>query len=255
MNSNRSYEPKTEKRDWYLVKYFPLDVYKFANLQIILLGKNVDKNAVVDAMEKEIKYWINRYPIPLMAFAYDNSGDLLILEDVKPTNYAMGFNGQTGQIRIVWNKLEDKEIPDVTLDREYLETVYSDFSYETFGELDKNRRKRRKEIKSGWIIVFLWLVVVPLILALLDYYSELVSVVVLFFSFYQAIKKGLELLGKWPKSKREKKNQEEEALKRHYYYHCQLNPDGFQKLKNENLERMGKERVAREADSLVTRKN
>ena len=76
------------------------------------------------------------------------------------------------------------------------------------------------------------------------------SLIALFYSIYKAIQKLLELTGKWPKSKRKKEKEQEELLKNHYYYHCQMNPEGFQKLKNENFENMSKEDIKKEAESL-----
>jgi tRNA A37 N6-isopentenylltransferase MiaA len=69
-----------------------------------------------------------------------------------------------------------------------------------------------------------------------------------------ALRKGLELTGKWKKSKREKAQEDEERLKNYYYYHCQMNPEGFKKLLHENLEKMSKDEITKEAESLKTSK-
>jgi hypothetical protein len=60
----------------------------------------------------------------------------------------------------------------------------------------------------------------------------------------------LELWGKLPKSKRDKEIEEEEQLKNHYYYHCQMNPEGFKRLMLENLDKMAKDRITKEAEAL-----
>ena len=60
----------------------------------------------------------------------------------------------------------------------------------------------------------------------------------------------LELSGKLPKSKRDKEIEDEERLKNHYYYHCQMNPEGFKRLMLENLDKMAKDRITKEAEAL-----
>jgi hypothetical protein len=55
-------------------------------------------------------------------------------------------------------------------------------------------------------------------------------------------------------TKRRKEEELEERLKDHYYYHCQMNPEGFKRLMLENLEKMEKDSIANEAESLKTGK-
>jgi len=40
----------------------------------------------------------------------------------------------------------------------------------------------------------------------------------------------------------------------HIYYYCKMNPEGFEKLKLDSLEKMAKERVKKEAESLKIKK-
>jgi hypothetical protein len=37
---------------------------------------------------------------------------------------------------------------------------------------------------------------------------------------------------------------------RHHHYHCERNPEGFLRLKQENVERESREEIQREANSL-----
>jgi len=73
---------------------------------------------------------------------------------------------------------------------------------------------------------------------------------VLIYSFYKAFEKTLQLTGSWPKTKRSKEKELEEQLKNHYYYHCEKNPEGFKRLMRESLEKMSKDEIAKEAESL-----
>jgi uncharacterized protein YutD len=67
---------------------------------------------------------------------------------------------------------------------------------------------------------------------------------------FKIAQKALKHLGTWPKSKNEKEKERIERLKDHYYYYCEMNPEGFKKLKLESLEKMAKEKVKKEAESL-----
>jgi predicted transcriptional regulator len=205
-------------------------------------------------MEKELEIWINKYPIPLFVSAFDNTGSLYNLGEVKQSNHLMGFYDQERKIRMYWRLLKDGEIPDIALNQEYIDDLYSNLVFKTTAELDIDRRKRRRQIKVGWFIFFIWLVIVPALIAILEFYSSWLSIVALIYSLYMALRKGLELTGKWKKSKREKAQEDEERLKNYYYYHCQMNPEGFKKLLHENLEKMSKDEITKEAESLKTSK-
>jgi ferric iron reductase protein FhuF len=149
-----------------------------------------------------------------------------------------------------WKLLKDEEIPDNALNQEYVDKTYSGLVYKTYAQLDMEQRKKHQQIKSGWIIFYIWLVVIPAIIAIIEYYSDLLALIALIYALYKAVQKGLELTGKWPKSKKEKEHELEERLKNHYYYHCQMNPAGFRKLMLYNLDKMSESEIAKEAELL-----
>jgi hypothetical protein len=251
MSTDRKYMPVKESRGWYFVEYHPVSNFKSANLHLVITIENAREIDIINAMEKELKDWLNRYPVPLFVSAFDNNGDLLhSLSKIKGYDHLIGFFDQDGEICLYWRLVKEDEIPDIAHNKEYVNNLYSNLDYKTDAEFDAERRKRRKGIKIGSYIFFVWLVIIPLLIAVLEYYSNWLSIVALIYSFYKAVQTGLELRGKWPKSKRKKDKELEERLKDHYYYHCQMNPEGFKKLMRENLEKMGKDEIAKEAESL-----
>lgn len=255
MNTGKKYIPIKEGRDWYFIEYHPpVSDFKFASLHLVMTSEKIPDTEIVNAMEREIKYWLNRFPVPLMASTFDNTGSLYSLKAIKDCNHLIGFYDHDRKVRLYWQLLKDDEIPNVALNKEYLDNIYAGLDYETYAELDAKRQKKINAIKRGSFLLFLWLVVVPALIAILEYYSNLLSLVALSYSLYMAIKTGLDLRGKLPKSKRQKAKEEEERLKDHYYYHCQKNPDGFRKLMLENLEQMSKDEIAKEAAVLKKRK-
>jgi uncharacterized protein YeaC (DUF1315 family) len=254
MEYNKNYEPIKESRGWYFVEYFPpRSGTRFAVLQLVIL-ESASQEKIASAMEQELKNFLKRYPIPIMVSSFDNKGSLYNLGKARTSNHLIGFVSDDNQIRLHWRLLKDEEIPDVALDKEYMDRLYSGLIYKTSAELDVERRKKRRQLKTGWVIFFIWLVVIPAIIAILEYYSNLLSLIVLIYSLYQAVKKGLELTGKWPKSKKAKEKEREEQLKNHYYYHCQMNPEGFRKLMLENLDKKSENEIAKEAELLKNNK-
>jgi len=246
----RKYEPVKESRGWYFVEYYPpINGVRFATLSLLITG-NASQKKIVTAMEQEVKSWLKRYPVPIMVSSFDNKGDLYNLSKVRGCNSLIGFWGEDKQILIYWKLLKDEEIPDIALDQEYVDKLYSGLKYKTYAALEAENRKKVRRIKTGWVIFFLWLVVIPAIYAIFEYSSNLLALIALVYSLYKAVRKGLELTGKWPKSKRTKEREREEQLKNHYYYHCKMNPEGFRKLMLENMDKMSENEIAEEAELL-----
>jgi hypothetical protein len=251
MSTDRKYIPVKESRGWYFIEYHPPVInYKFANLHLVITIENASEIDIVDAMEKELKDWLNRYPVPLFVSAFDNSGEIYNLRKIKDCNHLMGFFNKDGEICLYWKLLKDEEIPDIVSNQDYIDDLYSDIAFKTYTELDVDRRKRQQKIQLGWFIFFVWLVMVPLFIEIFGYFSNLLSLIVLIYSFYKALRMGIELIGESKKSKRAKEREAEETLKNHYYYHCKMNPEGFERLKLENFEKMGKDEIKKEAESL-----
>ena len=71
-------------RGWYFVEYHPPHTgYPFANLSLVIPGP-ATPSAVAEAMEAELKGWLQRFPVPLMVSAFDAKGDLYRLEGTRP---------------------------------------------------------------------------------------------------------------------------------------------------------------------------
>ncbi|MFZ3079881.1 MAG: hypothetical protein WA109_09345 [Bellilinea sp.] len=250
MNNERKYEPIKESRGWYYVEYRPLDRGSKHAILNLVITEDANTSDVANAMEKEAKIWLGLYPVPLLVSAFDNADSIYNLHGTRQNDHLIGFINQDNKICLHWESINYEEIPNNALNKEYVDTLYSNLGYKTYDELDNERKKRQKNIKSGWFIFLIWVAVIPAIWAILEYSSNLLSIIALLYSLYMAIRKGLELIGKWPKSKREKEQEIENRLKNHYYYHCQMNPEGFNRLKLENLTNLTKARIEKEAESL-----
>jgi len=150
-NGQKIYFDKVKKdRGDYFVEYSPPSpLYRFANLALIFPNE-IDSGSVANAMEKEVKDWIKKYPIPVMASSFDNKGDLYHLKNIRNSDFLIGyFDKSNEEIRIFWKTLQDTEIPDDALDIMYLKTVYSDIPFTTSQELQRKRNKKIKQIRTG----------------------------------------------------------------------------------------------------------
>lgn len=242
-----------EDRGWYYVEYSPpLPNYRFSALQLSIVEPR-DANTVAAAMEFEASEWLRLYPVPLMATAFTIDGDVFSLESVRPINHLIAWSNNNNKNALRWELVPDSELPSVALDRNFLKQTFSDIPYKTGLDIQNNARKQMAKIKAGWWIVFLWAAVVPLFVAVLEWWSDLLGLVVLAYAFVKAAIEALRLTGRMPKSQRELEREAKDLKMRHYYYHCERNIEAFERLKIENFRREEIEKTKAEALALKTK--
>jgi len=253
MDTNKNYKSIQEGRDWYFVEYFPAISKNYAGLTLTIMNEKVDKVNIVQAMDKELKIWLARYPVPLCVTAWDISDNQYSFDELNKSKCLIGFFDDKGKIYLSW-KANAKKPPDATLEKEYLDTVYSNVEAVTSVEHAAKRKIKNKQIERG-VSIFL-------ILAFLSYIWTLLFEVVLqnnkLFAFltslyiiYKACQKIFEYMGVWPfKSKRKREKEDEDRLKDQFYYFYKQNPEGFEKLKLESLDKMTKEKNIKTAKDL-----
>jgi hypothetical protein len=268
MNADRNYKVIQEDRDWYYVEYRPLRESSalLAGLNIVVSIEQADKNEIIGTMEKELKVWLARYPVPLSVSAWNNKSELYNFDEIKRHNQLVGFLDKNGKVCLYWGSDEKIEIPYPVLSQETLHMLYSDLEYITDHDYKVDQKKRRKQIIIGgkilYVIIPLIILLTPFIYESIAYFNNKYSNLFSFLSFVWLIgftvKGGIRIAGGLPKSKkakeREEKQQEEERLKDHYYYYCQLNPEGFRRLKLEALQQGAKSDIAKEAAALKNTK-
>jgi hypothetical protein len=247
------FEKTKELRGWYFVEYSPpVESYPFAMVDLVILN-STDKAKIAEAMESELKTWLARYPIPVMVSAFDDKEDLIHLEPVKNCNHLMGYlpKGQQSPI-FHWRLLKEGELPNDALDQNYLKKVYHNIPFRMWTNEDSERVKKEnvQMVRTAWLILLVWLVVIPLIVIILGETSVWVARMVLAYSLWKVFVQVLKLTGKWKKSPREVEREREKLEMEHHHYHCKRNPQAFLRLKSENFERETKERVQKEADAL-----
>ena len=246
------FEATKEDRGWYFIEYRPpISGYQFATLGVVVLESARMREDIAAVMEAELVIWLERYPIPIMVSAFDDTGSVIALDGHRTCSHLIGYiDAQTNKVVREWRLLANDELPTDALDASYLRKIYSDIPFKTKLQLREQALGKAKQLRLGWWIVFVWAVVVPVGVAVLEWWSDWLGLVVLMYSMYKAVEKALRLMGKWPKSKAEAQKKAEEARMRHHHYHCERNPKGFERLKLENFERWAREEVRTEAQLL-----
>ena len=251
-DSHLFFESLKEDRGWYFVEYQPpRHGFQFATVQLVVLDNSKTAEDISISLEAELVIWLERYPIPIMATAFDETGTLISLEATKGCDHLFGyFDEKNHKLFMEWHLLSNEELPKAALDPSYIRKIYSEISFRTGRQNREAAEAHAKQIRLGWWVVFIWAVVVPLAVSILGWWSDWLSIIVLLYSLYKAIEKALRLMDKWPKSKLEIQKEVDLREMQHHHFHCKSNPEGFNRLKNENFQRWLLEDTHQKAVSL-----
>lgn len=237
-----------EDRGWYFVEYSPpITNNRFSILQLSVV-ESINDQAVAEALEFEVRGWMDRYPIPVLATAFSVDGSVISLTGVRPIAHLMGWHPSVGsQPILMWELIDNDRLPDSVLDREFVKRTFANIPRKTGSEIQKEVMQHIATMKFGWWLVFVWAVFVPLVVAMVEWWSDLLGLVVLSYAFVKAVIQALRLMGRLPKSNRQRVTEASELRMRHHHYHCERNPEAFERLKNENFSTEATARTKAEA--------
>lgn len=250
MDKNIYFSQIREKGNGYYVKYTPPRPRGlFASFRITFMGE-VDIDTASEALEEQSTYWAKKYPVSVMGMIFNKDGSSIKLEGLRLSNHLTTIVNN-GIVEKYWEFIGDDKFPDLWKNPERLIEIYHDVPYKRQGQIDKEVRENYKGIRILKLMILFWAVFVPLIVALLEFFSpDWIAVIVLLYSFWKAYQKWLVMTGRKEKSKKELEEEKENLAMRHHHYHCSINPDGFEKLKLENLKEDLIDRVEKENDSI-----
>lgn len=238
-----------EDRGWYYVEYVPPnEACFFSSIHLVVVEQKGLAN-IAEAMEAEAKAWVARYHMPSMVTAFNAEEETYDLTEVRSNKYLLAWF-DSNQTTLKWSLDWPDAISKAQLTPSQLKEIFIDIPFKTGYEINKQARRNLYRLKAGWWVVFIWAVVVPLIVAVLEWWSDLLGYLVLGYAFFKAFMEGLRLAGRIPKSKQQKEKEAEELRMKHHHYHCERNPEAFNKLKAENLGRILKEATNKEALAL-----
>jgi hypothetical protein len=256
MSDNNVFRDKIkEDRGSYYVSYQPADArYPFAIVQLTFPEDGSDAEAIARAMEKELKIWLARYPVPVMVSAFDAKDDLVRLSDEFGGSHLMGYiELQTGAVIRRWGLLKNDDLPPEQTGAEYLERVYEDVPFQLLEEV---REKAIREARTTGRIIrifVLFVVAVPVLIEIISLGVEWLGYLVSGVSILIGLYKTAKAMGWLKPSKRDKQKAEKKLKMQHYFYHCEQNPEAFNRLKIGNFNREAIEQTRKEAKAL--RKN
>lgn len=249
-----------EHRGSYFVEYHPpISDAAFATLNLVF-STEIGTGQVAGFMKAELRHWLQRYPVPLMAWAWDNAENMITPEG-QGENCLVGWPiPDTTEVGQSWN------IDDLT---SFLETapphpdwrkIYGDVPFRTDAQVkadaDQSLGERRKQVRILKIFFVLWLAIIPAAFATFEFLGpQWLGAIVLIYSLWKAWRAGVKIWGRAKPSRREEEKAEKQRKIDHYYYHCERNPDGFLRLKLENFEKDATERVKNEAEQISRKKN
>jgi hypothetical protein len=251
MTDDIIFEAISERRGWYRADYEPPNAQsRFATLNLVVTKDEdaTDLNRVAEAMEQELVFWLGRYDVALMVSAFDPTGNLISLETAKSSSHLMGHRASTaGKVVSVWGSLPDDAMPPLNAER--LKTLYPDIPYREMSDIrakaDQNTAEQVREIRLINGLLILWLVIIPVCVAILGFADPIFGALVLVYSLWKGVVQWMKLRGNWPDSPTTKVKRQKEARMRHYFHHCEKNPSGFSRLRAENFEREERERIGR----------
>lgn len=236
----------------YYVSYQPADArFPSASVHLTFLGNGHDVADVKKAMERELQSWLSRFRVPVGVSSYDAKDDFIHVAPEFAQSHLAGYvDLQTGQIIQWWGFPQESEFPSEQMDAGYLARVYEGVPFRLQEAVRQNALCETRMLGRSASIALFLLVGVPVLI-------EMISLGVTWLGHVLAgvsIGVGLYKLGKamgWLKpTQRDKEKAEKDLRMKHYFYHCEQNPEGFNRLKVENLEREAIKRTHEKADAL-----
>lgn len=244
-----------EHRVNYFVVYKPADVNSsLASASLVLLEDSLEITEVGRAMEEELRYWLDRFAVPVVVSAFDAKDSLIRLSEGPYESHLMGYiDPHSGGLVRRWGHFEVGELPSEQKEVGYLERVYQGVPFRIREKVrEKVRREARVRGRVIQVIVFFYVggaVLIELVALGVNWLGHVLAAV--------SIATGSYKLGKamgWLKpSRRDKEKAEKEQKMGHYYYHCERNPEAFNRLKCENFEREAIEQTHKDSEEIRRR--
>lgn len=239
-----------ESREKYYVKYSPPNnETPFAILRLIF-SQQADEEEAESSIREESNYWLDRYPVPIMASAWDVQGDRIKVPE--SDGYLYSWNSLSPEERILtWVPEEFDEFLKSFVPQTDLKTIFKDIPYKTHTEVRRNAREKAKERGRAnralkWVFIF-WVSLIPAGFAIFEFFGpEWIGFIALIYALWEASQAYLKLTGRALLSEQEKTEAEKKQKMEHYYYHCERNPLGFLKLKSENFAEETKQQTQEE---------
>lgn len=230
-----------EHRGSYFVTYHPpVGDAQFATLHLTFLD-SVSESDASASVASEFERWMNRYPVPLMVFASDAAErDNYPESDPRATCLVGWRESMSGQLTTS-RKLDDLDqhlrSQAGTLN---LRDIYADIPVRTDDDVKQNANRfameRRSQVRTLRATLFLWLAVIPAIIAIFEFFAPAwLGLILLVIALLKAYDTALELWGISRPTPSSRAAADRKRKMDHYFYHCERNPSAFARLRAENF--------------------
>jgi len=254
------FEKIEEARKNYYVSYTPpIADINFASLHVVFSDNPPDEPFIRKIMESELKYWIDRYPVPLMVTSFDTNDNSLISGDYYEASLVGWIDRNQNAIITSWKCRDlDEAIKQFPTEKEWPE-IYTDIPYETAKEIEEKNAAARKELVKGVrilkVMLILWLAVLPAGWAVfITLGPAWVGGAIFVYTLWKSFNIACRIWGGKAPTNKAGREAEIARKKDHYYYHCERNPVGFEKLRTENFAEDLKKENLKEFDTIMSKK-
>ena len=246
------FESIRESRDHFFVEYQPpVADNPFATLYLIF-PNSVSLDRLRETLDEEVRHWLRRYPVPLMAWALDDKEDTVRLPDSDGDCLFAWHDPDSGQICQSSKHDDFEDFLRTAPGHPDWPTIYTDVPFRTDYEVKAAAqdsliaRKRQNTLLR--VILTLWLAIIPAGYAVFEFLGPVwLGLLGLAFVLWKALQTALRIWRRAKPSAKEKREAEKQKKMDHYFHHCERNPDGFMRLKIENFENNARERIRAEA--------
>lgn len=255
------FEPMKEYRGDYFVEYQPpVSARQFATVALTFHQDQIPAN-LADIMVGELRYWLGKYPVPIMLSAGDATDSIVKPKESDGDSFLVGWLDPASKDP-VWS-WKAADLTRFNAERPFesdWRLIYADVPCRTQEEVTAQADERFKAQASGIrflkFILILWVAVIPATWAVIQLFGPFwLGVLVTLYSVYQAVQKWREITGRRRPSAREAEKAEKQRKMEHYFYHCERNPTAFASLMSENLGNLIRDDTRKEAAELAKASN
>ena len=151
-----------------------------------------------------------------------------------------------------WRHFPEASIPDFQKEEDYRDKVYENVPFKTSEELKRKAIKERKlQVFVIRAFVLLLTIIIPLAWLIGGLLYSAIAFLSTLWAFSVLMYKALKFWGIIKESKSSQEKNEKGRRMVHHDYHCCQNPEGFERLRNENWERERRQKIKDEHQKLV----
>ena len=108
---NLIFQALKRSSDNYIASYKPPSSGDTFAILSITLMQGDSASSVATLVEKETRYWLSRYPVPVFSSAFDLHDDLIDLSDVRESSHLLALPPSESPA-LLWARKNPEKLPD-----------------------------------------------------------------------------------------------------------------------------------------------